>query len=118
MSKRTRPLRYDVAFQRRAAEQVLVEGLSAFRVARKLRCSQESVRRWVEKYREAITMPAMKSSASAGGFRTTFLPIHVDTPSLPKVEVVMKSGLTLRFAGEMSADILFDVVRRLESVSC
>jgi transposase-like protein len=120
MLKETRRPRYDAAFQRRAAEQVLVDGLSAFRVARRLHCSPESVKRWCQQHRDSITTPTMESSdsSSAGRFHTTFLPIHVDTPSLPQVEVVTKSGLTLRFAGEMSAAILIDVVRRLESSLC
>jgi hypothetical protein len=94
---------------------VLVDGQSAFRVARRLHCSPESVKRWVGKHRESVVAPTI---LQAGKFHTTFLPIHVDTPPIPQVEVVMKSGLTLRFPSEISADTLFDIVRRLESSLC
>ena len=115
MSKKTRPPRYDADFQRRAAEQVLAQGCSVTQVARKLRCSPESVKRWCQRHRESIvtaaTVPARK-------FHTDFLPIHVDTPTLSRIEIVTKNGLTLRFPGETSADGLIDIVRRLESSLC
>ena len=94
---------------------VLAQGLSVTQVAQKLKCSPESVKRWCQRHRESIVTT---TTVPAGKFHTAFLPIHVDTPTLSRIEVVTKNGLTLRFPGETSAESLIDIVRRLESSLC
>jgi hypothetical protein len=48
------------------------------------------------------------------------LPIRVDgqPPLASNIEVVTKSGLTLRFPVDTPFDTLVDVVRSLEGVAC
>jgi hypothetical protein len=50
---------------------------------------------------------------------TTFLPIRVDgQPPPSKIELITRSGLTLRFPVDTPSDTLLDLVRSLEGVSC
>jgi transposase-like protein len=105
--------RYSVAVQRSAVEQVLHHRIPIAQVARQLDCSDQSVQRWIKLHRKSLPPPNPS---------TTFLPIQVGNdslpPNLPKIEIMTRTGLTLRFPVDTPADILLNLVRRLEGVPC
>lgn len=115
-----RPPHYDADFKRRAAEQVLLHHRPVAQVARELRCSPQSVRNWIEQRRKTPSPPRPATPTQ----HTTFLPLQVDEAlpfsptSGPKIEIVTKSGLTLRFPVETPSDTLITVIHRLEAVPC
>ena len=116
MSKK-RPPRYDAAFKRRAAEQVLLQKQPVVQVARRLHCSPQSVKNWIDQFRESIIGSPLMSAR-----RTTFLPLQVDeelpTPLDSRIELVTKNGLTLRFPVDTPPGTMIDIVRSLEVVPC
>jgi len=102
--------RYSLATQRSAVEQVLHQGRSIAQVARQLHCSDQSIQRWIKLHRHSLPPPTPT---------TTFLPVRVDRQPLPtNIELVTKTGLTLRFPVDTPADTLINLVRRLEGVPC
>jgi transposase-like protein len=103
--------RYSPAVQRNAVEQVVRHHTPVAHVARQLGCSDQSVQRWLKVHRKSLPPPNTS---------TNFLPIRVDgqPPLASNIEVVTKSGLTLRFPVDTPSDTLVDVVRSLEGVSC
>jgi len=100
--------RYSITVQRSAVKQVLQQGRPIAQVARQLHCSDQSIPRWIKLHQNSLPPP------------TTFLPIHVDRqPSPPsKIELVTKTGLTLRLPVDTPTDTLFNLIRRLEGVPC
>jgi transposase-like protein len=104
--------RYSVAIQRSAVEQVLHHRIPIAQVARQLDCSDQSIQRWIKLHRKSLPPPST----------TTFLPIRVSNdsspPNSPKIEIITRTGLTLRFPVDMPADTLLNLVRRLEGVPC
>jgi len=127
MPKKQSP-RYDVAIQRRAVEQVVTHRRPIAEVARQFRCSAQSIQRWLKRHRKSFTPPPMTQSPSPSSgkssfSRTTFLPLQVEGGEMPsfaeaRIEIVTKSGLTLRFPGDASPDLLIGMIRRLEVVPC
>lgn len=125
MSKKRLP-HYDDAFKRQAAEQVLLHHRPVAQVAREFRCSPQSVTHWINRLRSTITSSIVSSplppSSKTSISRTTFLPLQVEDdlsiPSDSKIEVVTKSGLTLRFPIDTPSDTLIGIVRQLEASSC
>jgi transposase-like protein len=109
--------RYNADVQRHAVEQVLCHHHSIAQVARQLHCSTQSVQRWIKRHRKSVTTSSIVPTSNSP---FAFLPIQVDPPpsSSSKIELVTKNGLTLRFPGDTPADILCDIVRRLEVTSC
>jgi transposase-like protein len=102
--------RYSLAAQRSAVEQVVRHHTPIAQVARQLNCSDQSIQRWIKVHRKSLppSNPA-----------TTFLPIRVDgQPPPSKIELVTRSGLTLRFPVDTPSDTLLDLVRSLEGVPC
>ena len=116
MSKK-RPY-YDAPLKRRAAEQVLLQKQPVAHVARQLHCSPQSVKNWIDQFRDTIIGPPPLTSTR----RTTFLPLQVDEelPTLTdaKIELVTKNGLTLRFPVDTPSDTLAALIRQLEVGSC
>jgi len=115
--------RYDIDVQRHAVEQVLQHHLPIAQVARQLHCSPQSIRNWIDKHHKSLPTPSFVPTTSLPPSQpsVTFLPIQVDSPSpspLAKIELVTKSGLTLRFPVEMPSDILCNIVRQLEINPC
>ena len=125
MSKK-HPPRYDVAFKRQAAEEVLLRHRPVAQVARQLHCSPQSVKNWTAQFRSTASPPIVSSSpprsSKTSTSHTTFLPLQVDddlpVPSVSRIEIVTKNGLTLRFPGDTPSDTLIGIVRQLEGVSC
>ena len=125
MPKKQSP-RYDVAVQRRAVEQVVKHQRPISEVARQFCCSAQSIQRWLKRHRKSFTPPPMTQSPSSGKSslsRTTFLPLQVEGAEMPsfaesRIEIVTPSGLTLRFPGDTSPDLLIGMIRRLEVVPC
>jgi hypothetical protein len=105
------PPRYAADVQRRAVEQVLVQHQSIAQVAKKLRCSKQTIRRWLDKYHAT-------SSNTSSFAHTTFLPLQVgDDLALqdaPKIEVITKTGLTLRLPVSLPSEALGNIIRQLE----
>jgi hypothetical protein len=120
--------RYDAAFKRRAVEQVFLRQRPVAEVARQMGCSPQAVRNWVDQHQESLASSSIIQSASpqsskSSVSRTTFLPLQVEGTDMPsfvgaRIEIVTKSGLTLRFSGDTSPDLLIGLVRRLEVVPC
>ena len=105
-----KPLRYDLAVQRNAVEQVMIHRRPVTQVARQLRCSPQSVKNWIDKYQSHPTASS----------HTTFLPLQVGAADLPppKIELITKNGLTLRFPIETLPDTLFAIAQRFEVSPC
>ena len=114
MPKYARP-HFPVDVQRRAVEQVLLHQQSLAQVAKQFRCSKQSVQRWINKHRST-------SSITSSFPHTTFLPLQVgdefSSTSSPKIEVITKTGLTLRFPVATPSETLFGIIRQLEEISC
>ena len=111
---RKKPLRYDLAVQRSAVEQVLIHHRPVAQVARQLRCSPQSIKNWIDKHHKSSTKPSSKALPD-------FLPIQVESPTpapTGKIELVTQTGLTLRFSGDISTEALCGIIQQLESVSC
>ncbi len=109
----TRPP-YDVAFKRRAVEQVLLHRRTVNAVAKELHCSRQSVKDWIEQFGHAVH----PSSANQ-----VFLPLVTDTGLAPLsaaqgFAIVTKSGLTLKFPDSATPDTIVAILRRLEEPSC
>ena len=100
--------RYSLSVQRSAVKQVLQQGRSIAQVARQLGCADQSIQRWIKLYQNSLPPP------------TTFLPIRVDgQPSPPStIELVTKTGLTLRLPADTDSETLVLLVRTLEGISC
>ena len=116
MSKK-RP-HYDTSLKRRAAEQVLLQKQPVAQVAQQLHCSPQSVKNWIDQFRDIIIgTPPLASTR-----RTTFLPLQVDeelpTSTDTRIELVTKNGLTLRFPVDTLSDTLVALIRQLEVISC
>lgn len=112
--------RYGIDVQRQAVEQVLTQQRSIAQVARKFRCSTQSIQRWIKQHGQSFMTSDIASSTSSLS-HATFLPLQVDTLSMVSsatIELVTKKGLTLRFPVDTSTDILCDIVRRLEATPC
>ena len=76
------------------------------------RLYQECVKqRWIDKHR-----PTLSSTSSLA--HTTFLPLQVgddfSLPSAPKIEVITKTGLTLRFPVSTPSETLLGIIRQLD----
>jgi len=127
MPKKRSP-RYDAAFKRRAAEQVLIRNRPIAQVARQMGCSVQAVRNWIDQHQKALVSPSIiqspaSPSSQSSLARTTFLPLQVEGSEMPsfgevRIEIVTKSGLTLRFTGDTSGDLLIGVIRQLEALPC
>jgi len=127
MSKK-RPLRYDESFKRRAAEQVLLHHRPIAQVARQMGCSAQAVRNWVDQHRKSPTtlsliQSPLPSSGQSSLCRTAFLPLQVEGTEMSsfgeaRIEIITKNGLTLRFSGDTSPDLLIGIIQRLEVVPC
>ena len=111
MPKIVRPPAYPADVQRRAVEQVLLHHQSLAQVAKQFRCSKQSVQRWIDKHR-----PTLSSTSSLT--HMTFLPLQVgddfSLPSAPKIEVITKTGLTLRFPVSTPSETLLGIIRQLD----
>jgi len=120
--------RYPIDIQRRAAEQVLYQHRPIAEVARQLHCSAASIQRWIKRHRKSITTspimpPTLPPSSKSSFSRTTFLPLQVEGTEMPpfveaRIDIVTKSGLTLRFPGDTSPDTLIGIIQRLEVAPC
>ena len=120
--------RYTIEVQRRAAEQVLCQHRPIAEVARQLHCSAASIQRWIKRHRKSLTtspiiQPTLPPSSKSSFSRTTFLPLQVEGADMPsfvgsRIEIVTQSGLTLRFSGDTSPDLLIGLVQRLEVAPC
>ena len=104
------PPRYTADVQRHAAEEVLLHHRPIAQIARQLCCSPQSVKNWVDKYQSHPTPSS----------HTTFLPLQVGAADLPppKIELITKNGLTLRFPIETLPDTLFAIAQRFEVSPC
>jgi len=101
---------YSVATQRSAVEQVLHQGRPIAQVARQLHCSDQSIQRWIKLHQHSLPPPTPS---------TAFLPIRVDGQHTPSsIELVTKTGLTLRFSADTPTDTLFRLIRQLEDRPC
>ena len=80
--------RYDLAVQRRAAEQVLLHHRPVAQIARQLKCSPQSVKNWIDRHRSTITASSSPLS------RTTFLPLQTEEAAFvtDRIESVTKNG--------------------------
>lgn len=120
--------RYDATFKRRAIEQVLLRQRPIAEVARQMGCSLQAVRNWVDQHQKSlasssIIQPASSQSSKSSLPRTAFLPLQVEGADMPpfappRIEIVTKSGLTLRFLGDTSPDLLIGLIQRLEVAPC
>jgi hypothetical protein len=114
MPKYSRP-HYPADVQRRAAEQVLLQHQSIAQVAKQFRCSKQSIQRWIDKHRTTLS----NGSSLA---HTTFLPLQVGNelslPHSPTIDVITKTGLTLRFPVATPSETLLGIIRQLENTSC
>jgi len=108
------PSRYTADIQRHAAEQVLHHHRPVAQIARQLCCSPQSIKNWIEKYQK------FTSARSSPPSHTTFLPLQVGAADLPppKIELITKNGLTLRFPVETHPDTLFAIAQRFEVSPC
>ena len=115
MPKKTPHYAPDV--QRRAVDQVLRQHLPIAQVAQHLHCSPQSVRNWIDKHHQSLsissTVPLVSSSSPSP---LAFLPIQVEHPTSPsaKIELVTRTGLVLRFPVETPSDTLCNIVRQLD----
>lgn len=127
MPKKQLP-RYNATFKRRAVEQVLLRQRPVAEVARQMGCSPQAVRNWVDQHQKSlasssIIQPVSPPSSKSSVSRTAFLPLQVegtDMPSFvePRIEIVAKSGLTLRFPVDTPPATLFGMIRHLEVAPC
>jgi transposase-like protein len=126
MPKKQSP-RYDVAIQRRAVEQVVTHQRPIAEVARQLRCSAQSIQRWLKRHRKSFTTSPMKPSSpspsKASFSRTAFLPLQVEGGEMPsfaetRIEIITPNGLILRLPGETALEVLAGLVRQLEVCYC
>ena len=77
----TKPLRYDLAAQRSAVEQVIIHRRPVTQVARQLRCSPQSVKNGIDRHHKSLPPPSVIPSPPSRQSPFAFLPVQVESSS-------------------------------------